>query len=303
MNSYPDKHINPAGWSIWSMSNPQISDVLFGVFNNSGPGSWESGTQRANFATKLSAEQAAKYKLSAWTGDTSWSDMNAYNAMPSYSLTGPSLSTPSPPSNMTWPNNGMTPFPNTTSSTTGHPCSGKIPPEGAIIVSLKGANNATFTTISTALASLPEDSTSQTIFVYPGSCNDQTAPINRPGYVRIIGYTRGVPGQSYKDNQVTITLSRGLSVSPLPADHSNAETATFATASSNISLYNINVINTDNLDGAQASYVTLGASIYGDRIGFYGCSFDGWQDTLLTRSTAGYSYYESSYIGGAIYFI
>jgi pectin methylesterase-like acyl-CoA thioesterase len=132
VNSYLDKHINPAGWSIWNTSNPQTSGVLFGEFNNSGPGSGESGTKRANFATKLTAEQAAKYKLSAWIGDTSWIDMNAYNAMPSYSLTGPSLSTPSPPSNMTLPNNGMTPVSNTTSSTTGHASSGIIPPEGAV---------------------------------------------------------------------------------------------------------------------------------------------------------------------------
>jgi pectin methylesterase-like acyl-CoA thioesterase len=303
MNSYLDKHINPAGWSIWSTSNPQTSGVLFGEFNNSGPGSWESRTQRANFATKLTAEQVAKYKLGAWIGDTSWIDMNAYNAVPSYSLTGSSPSTPPPPSNTTLPNNETTPVSNTTPYTTGHPSGGIVPPEGAVIVSLNGANNAAFTTISAALASLPKDSTSQTIFVYPGSYNEQIAPINRPGAVRIIGCTTSNPGQSYKDNQVTITFSRGLSVSPLPAGHSNAETATFATASSSISLYNINMINTDNLDGTQASYVTLVASVYGDRIAFYGCSFDGWQDTLLTGSTAGYSYFESCYIGGATDFI
>ncbi|KAH5707316.1 hypothetical protein HBI18_249840 [Parastagonospora nodorum] len=63
------------------------------------------------------------------------------------------------------------------------------------------------------------------------------------------------------------------------------------------------MINTDNLDGLQSSYVTLAASIYGNDIAFYGCSFDGWQDTLLTGATAGHQYYESCYIGGAIDFI
>jgi pectin methylesterase-like acyl-CoA thioesterase len=92
-------------------------------------------------------------------------------------------------------------------------------------------------------------------------------------------------------------------VSPLPTGHSNAETATLATASNKIALYNINIINSDNLDGSQPSYVTLAASIYGSQIGFYGCSFVGWQDTLLTGSTAGYQYYESCYIEGAIDFI
>jgi pectin methylesterase-like acyl-CoA thioesterase len=57
------------------------------------------------------------------------------------------------------------------------------------------------------------------------------------------------------------------------------------------------------LDGAEANYVTLAASIYGNDIGFYACSFNGWQDTLLNGATAGYQYYESCYIGGAIDFI
>ena len=70
---------------------------------------------------------------------------------------------------------------------------------------------------------------------------------------------------------MTIASSRGLSVSPLPTGHSNAETAVVATGSSRISFYNINIVNTDNLDGSEASYVTLAASIYGNDIGFYAC--------------------------------
>jgi pectin methylesterase-like acyl-CoA thioesterase len=191
----------------------------------------------------------------------------------------------------------------TTATVNAHPDSGTVPPANAVIVSFDGGHNATFTKLTTALASLPKDSTNQTIFVYPGSYNEQIPSVNRPGAVRIIGYTSGNPGQSYKDNQVTITYARGLSVSPLPVGHNDAETATFATASNRISLYNINMINTENLDGSEPSYVTLAASIYGDDIAFYGCSFDGWQDTLLNGATAGYQYYESCYIGGAIDFI
>lgn len=305
MNSYIDKHINSAGWQIWSTSNPQTSGVLFGEFNNAGPGSWQSSTQRVPFATNLTEAQAAKYKLAAWIGDTTWLDMTAYNAVPSYSLTGPSSTLP-PPSNSTSPsNNGTTTgsAPITTATINAHPDSGTVAPAGAVIVALDGSRNASFTSLTAALASLPKDNTNQTIFMYPGSYNEQVPSINRPGAVRIIGYTSGNPGQSYKDNQVTITFSRGLSISPLPVGHSNAETAVLATASSRISLYNINMINTDNLDGLQPNYVTLAASIYGNDIAFYGCSFDGWQDTLLTGATTGYQYYESCYIGGAIDFI
>jgi pectin methylesterase-like acyl-CoA thioesterase len=296
-NCFIDKHISAAGWSVWSTSSPQTSGVMFGEYANTGPGSWQANTLRANFATNLTTSQASQYELAAWIGDTSWLDQTAYNYVPSYSLTGTSTST-SPATNTT-----TSPGSTTTSTINAHPDSGAVPPVNAVVVSVDGSHNASFTNLTAALASLPKDNTNQTIFLYSGSYNEQVPTINRPGAVRIIGYTTGNSGQSYKDNTVTITFSRGLSVSPLPAGHSDAETATLQTASSRISFYNIAMINTDNLDGAEASYVTLAASIYGNDIAFYGCSFDGWQDTLLTGATTGYQYYESCYIGGAIDFI
>lgn len=301
MNSYIDKHISAAGWAVWQTNNPQTSGVTFGEYNNTGPGSWSDTTQRASFATKLTASQAAKYELAAWIGSTAWLDMDAYNAIPSYSLTGPTATSPSPSPSPSA--NGTVSGPTTTATINAHPDSGTLPPLGAVIVSKDGSNNAAYTNITAALASLPQDKTNQTIFIYPGTYNEQIPSVNRPGAVRIIGYTAGNPGQAYKDNQVTISFARGLSVSPLPVGHSNAETAVFATASSRISMYNVNMINTDNLDGSEPSYVTLAGSIYGNDIAFYACSFDGWQDTLLNGATAGYQYYESCYIGGAIDFI
>jgi pectin methylesterase-like acyl-CoA thioesterase len=184
-----------------------------------------------------------------------------------------------------------------------HPTSGTVPPAGAVLVAADGSISGAFTSLTAALASLPSDSSNQVIFIYPGTYNEQVPSINRPGPVMIIGYTSDAPGKGYKNNQVTITQARGLSVSPAPVGHSNAETATIATASSKISWYNVNLVNSDNLDGAIPSYVTLAASVYGDKIGFYGCSFVGWQDTLLTGATAGMQYYESCYIDGAIDFI
>jgi pectin methylesterase-like acyl-CoA thioesterase len=170
-------------------------------------------------------------------------------------------------------------------------------------VSVDGTVDGSYSTLTDALASLPDDSTTQIIFIYPGSYDEQVPSVDRSGPVMIIGYTEASPGQTYSGNTVTITHARGLSVSPLPTGHSDAETATFATASDTISLYNIDIINSDNLNGAESSYVTLAGSIYGSHIGFYGCSFIGWQDTLLTGNKAGYQYYESCYIEGAIDFI
>ncbi|KAK0891512.1 hypothetical protein LTS16_025560 [Friedmanniomyces endolithicus] len=294
MNSFIDKHINAAGWSVWSTSSPQTSNVTFGEYNNTGLGSWQAGTQRASFATALTDAQAGAYTLSNWLGDTSFMDMTAYNLVPSYNWTG------------TITTGGSTTAPagpTTTATINAHPQSGTVPPPFAVLVSSNGAINNSYANVTAAITALPNDNTNQTIFIYPGTYVEQLPIISRPGAINFIGSTTGNPGQSYKDNAVTITFARGLSVSPLPVGQSDAETATLQTASNRISFYNINIINTENLDGSDASYVTLAASIYGNDIGFYACSFNGWQDTLLNGATAGYQYYESCYIGGAIDFI
>jgi pectin methylesterase-like acyl-CoA thioesterase len=213
--------------------------------------------------------------------------MTAYNLDPTYSLAKDSSDTTTPSTGATW----------------AHPTSGTEPPAGAVLVSVDGTISGSYSSLTSALASLPSDSSTQIIFMYPGTYNEQVPAISRNGPVMIIGYTEDDPGKTHSTNQVIITQARGLSVSPVPVGHSNAETATIQTASTKIAMYNINMINSENLDGSQASYVTLAASIYGNKIGFYGCSFIGWQDTLLTGATAGYQYYESSYIEGAIDFI
>jgi pectin methylesterase-like acyl-CoA thioesterase len=296
-NSYLDKHINAAGWQVWSTSSPQTSNVNFGEYNNTGPGAWVAGTARAAFATNLTDDQVAAYSLASWVGDTSFIDEAAWSYEPSWSF--PAYTTTSSASSTS---SGI-PGPTSTSSVNAHPDSGSIPPQYAVIVSADGQHNASFTNLTSALASLPNDSTNQTIFLYAGTYTEQIPSINRPGAIRVIGYTSGNSGQSYHDNSVTITFARGLSVSPLPVGHNDAETATIATTSNRIAFYNVNFVNSDNLDGLEANYVTLAASIYGNDIGFYGCSFQGWQDTLLTGATAGYQYYESCYISGAIDFI
>ncbi|SPJ72004.1 related to pectinesterase [Fusarium torulosum] len=286
MNSFLDKHISSAGWSAWSTSSPQTSDVLFGEFNNTGPGNWTSS--RASFATKLTESQAAAYSLGSFIGSTSWLDMKAYNYAPSYTI-GDSTAATDPQTDVSWP------F---------HPSDGTTPPKNAVLVSVGGEKPDSYSSLTNALKSLPKDSTPQVIFIYPGSYEEQVPSINRPGPVTIIGYTESDPGKTYSSNQVTITQAKGLSVAgTIPAGRNNADTATIATASSKIAIYNVKFINTENLDGATPSYVTLAASVYGDKIGFYGCSFDGWQDTLLTGATAGYQYYESCMIGGAIDFV
>ncbi|CAG7950434.1 unnamed protein product [Penicillium olsonii] len=298
MNSYLDKHINPAGWHVWSTSSPQTDNVIFGEFNNSGPGSWSSS--RASFATNLTKAQAETYQLSNWVGGTAWLDMDAYAYVPSYDVTGGATTTATATTSTT---STVATAASTASAVWAHPSSGTNPPAGAVLVSVSGSVNGSYGNLTDALASLPDDTTTQIIFMYAGTYEEQVPTINRNGPVMIIGYISGNPGQSYTDNEVTITFARGLSVSPLPTGHSDAETATVATASTKIAFYNVNIINSDNLDGSESSYVTLAASIYGNHVAFYGIYLQGWQDTLLTGTKTGYQYYESSYIEGAIDFI
>ncbi|KAJ5946751.1 Pectinesterase catalytic [Penicillium verhagenii] len=302
MNSYLDKHINPAGWHIWSTSAPQTDYVTFGEFNNTGPSSWSSS--RASFATNLTETEADAYTLANWIGDTSWLDMDAFDYAPSYDLTSGASSTTTTTTTTTATASTTTSSSTSTAvATWTHPTSGTTPPTGAVLVSVSGSIDGSYSNLTDALASLPDDTTTQVIFMYAGTYDEQVPSIDRDGPVMVIGYTTGNPGQSYADNEVTITFSRGLSVSPLPTGHSDAETATVSTESTKIAFYNVNIINSDNLDGSESSYVTLAASIYGTHIAFYAVYFQGWQDTLLTGSTTGYQYYESSYIEGAIDFI
>lgn len=296
-NSYLDQHIAAAGWNVWATADPRTSNVLLGEYNNVGPGAWSSS--RASFATNLTATQAAAYDLATFMGDTSWIDMTTYNADAIFSFSANGTSG-TPTASATVSTATVTA---TADATTLHPTSGTVPPQGAVLVSVNGAIANSFSSLTAALASLPADTTNQTIFMYPGSYTEQIS-VNRAGSVKIIGYQSGNPGQAYSGNQVTVTYAKGLSVvAPIAAGRTDADTATFATASNKISVYNVNFINTENLDGSTTSYVTLASSIYGDQIGFYGCSFVGWQDTLLTGNPAGYAYYESSYIEGAIDFI
>lgn len=117
-NSFIDKHISAAGWSVWSTTAPQTSNVIFGEYANTGPGAWQASTQRASFATNLTATQAAQYELSAWIGDTTWLDQAAYNYVPSYSLIGTSSSS----ANTTIPSGSSS-----TSPINAHPDSGTVP--------------------------------------------------------------------------------------------------------------------------------------------------------------------------------
>jgi pectin methylesterase-like acyl-CoA thioesterase len=160
-NSYLDKHINSAGWTTWSTSSPQTSNVVFGEFNNTGPGSWRAGSTRPDYATNMTSDQVLSYSLSSWVGDTSFIDQKAWNYPSPFDVN--STSTPD-----TTGTPATTTGPTSTASVNAHPEDGKVPPQYAVIVSQSGEGNGSFSNISAAMASLPNDNTNQTIFIYAG---------------------------------------------------------------------------------------------------------------------------------------
>ncbi|KAG8912657.1 hypothetical protein FRC00_004030, partial [Tulasnella sp. 408] len=67
-NSSLGSNVVAAGWSQWSSSDPRTDEILFGEYNNSGSGAWNSA--RASFATKLTSGVSIATVL----GSTSWID-------------------------------------------------------------------------------------------------------------------------------------------------------------------------------------------------------------------------------------
>lgn len=162
------------------------------------------------------------------------------------------------------------------------------PPAGAVIVRAGTATSGEFQTISGAVNSLPNDGSSRGIFVYPGNYTEQVS-ITRPGPLTIFGYTYDT--STYKSN--TVMIQYGLSAKQTGSDDASG---TLRVHKDNFRMYNVNVKNTFGI-GSQA----IAISQYGNRVGFYGCSFIGYQDTVLAEQGA--QVYLKGYIEGAVDFI
>ncbi|KAF3226025.1 hypothetical protein TWF106_001241 [Orbilia oligospora] len=163
------------------------------------------------------------------------------------------------------------------------------PPSGSLVVS-KNPSSGQYGTIQAAVNALSTTSTSaQSIFVYQGTYNEQVKIPARKAVLSIYGYTTDT--SSYSGNTVTITYSMGADIAG-----NNELSATVQSRSVGLKMYNIIVKNTRG-KGVQA----LALSAYADKQGFYGCTFVGYQDTVLAN--VGYQVYGKCYIEGATDFI
>ncbi|KAK0213112.1 pectin methyl esterase [Desarmillaria ectypa] len=158
------------------------------------------------------------------------------------------------------------------------------PPDGAIVVRQSGTKSGEYSTISGAVATL---SGGETIFIYPGTYKEQVS-ISVTN-VTMLCYTEDTG--TYKSNVVTITNNLNAQ-----DNGGNDACATLRAEKDGFNLYNCIVKNTYG-QGKQATAVAA----RGNKQGFYGSSFTGYQDTLL--ADGGYQYYSNCYIEGAVDYI
>ncbi|KAK0672040.1 family 8 putative carbohydrate esterase [Cercophora samala] len=153
------------------------------------------------------------------------------------------------------------------------------------------AHSAQYSTLSSAINSLSTTSTAPVcIFIYPGTYQEQVLiPASIKSPISIYGSTTNAA--SYTSNSVTITQSK----SQANTGASNDETGTVRVKANNVKIYNLNIVNSYG-KGSQA----VALSAYADS-GYYGCSLQGYQDTVLANR--GKQYYSKCEIVGVTDFI
>ncbi|KAF9483693.1 pectin lyase-like protein [Pholiota conissans] len=165
------------------------------------------------------------------------------------------------------------------------------PPSGAVVVRPSNPGAGEFTSIQAAVNSLPNDSSSRTIFIFPGTYSEQVV-ISRSGPLTIFGSTTDTT--SYLHNTVTITHSESAGQSG-----SDPTSATLQVNKANFKLYNVNLKNTFGQSSTNGQALAVSAS--GTQQGYYGVSFTSFQDTVLAET--GVQFYANSFIEGAVDFI
>lgn len=124
------------------------------------------------------------------------------------------------------------------------------------------------------MSSLPDDTSSQTIFIKPGTYRGQVI-LKRRGPTTLQGYTEDIKNQGA--NKVLLTNSLVASVAG-----SNSKSATLQVYADDTKIYNINIENsygTGGGRGAQAQALALSQS--GLRNGYYGVGFLSYQACII----------------------
>jgi hypothetical protein len=268
-NSFLDGHIYPAGWVVKTTS----TNVTFVEVNNTGPG-YVPGSRISQVQIFNSS---SAYSLTNIFGDISWIDTSAivpFTGFPdsvfSTAITSSTISATSTAA--------------TTSSTV------SSLPASATFVVRKSPNATEYGTVEGAISALPSDGAEKVILIMPGTYTEQIN-INRTGKVTLRGTTNYV--NDYSQNEVIIQFNYGVSTSA-GQDELTPVINSKKTDGSGLALYNIDFVNTF---AQTKNYAALAADFYGNNMAAYGCSFIGFQDTLLANK--GTQLFSNCYIEGS----
>ncbi|EJU01280.1 carbohydrate esterase family 8 protein [Dacryopinax primogenitus] len=165
------------------------------------------------------------------------------------------------------------------------------PPLGAAIVRLNTTNSHEYPSVQSAVDALPQDNTTRSIFIYPGTYSEAVY-INRTGPTYVYGYTRDA--STWEQNEVTITRYAAKNTTG-----SDDASGTVRVHKDRFGMYNINLVNTFGESAYNGQALALSA--YGNEHGYYGMSLKSYQDTLLANT--GTQFYSHSYIEGVVDFI
>ncbi|KAL2075810.1 hypothetical protein VTL71DRAFT_753 [Oculimacula yallundae] len=167
------------------------------------------------------------------------------------------------------------------------------PPAGAIVVDAKGAIAGSYKTVQAGVNALSKTTTtSQTLFIMGGTYKEQVYIQALKSPLVVMGET--ADPKSYASNKVTIinNISRNTVAN-------NDLTATVRNWTPNSKFYNINIEN--NFGHTATNGQNLALSAQATQQGYYGCSFVGYQDTVLAQ--LGTQLYAKCKIVGVVDFI
>lgn len=271
---------------------------FYGEFASTGAGSYASNAKtRPSYDNLLTTDQVSQYTIDRVFGtafppygslSTSWIDSSILSSIAesdAAQLLVVATSSIAASTASILPSSTS----NATTSTVASPTASSCAPTATLTVS-KNPGLCDYQNVSAAIAALPNDSKAYTISIGAGVYNEQIS-ITRKGKVTMIGATNGT--RDYTQNQVTIQTSNGVLTSAGQDETTPAINAKKVNDNSGLALYNINFAN---VYPQTKNTAALAADFYGANIAAYGCSFTGFQDTLLANK--GTQVFSNCYIEG-----
>ena len=272
-----------------------VPGSVFGEFQNSGPGSYSSNAASRGASScdyLMSADQVSAYTMSkvfgnAFSGfassDLSWIDSSVLESIQNSNAAQISSASAMPSASAT------------ASTSTGASSTCATPTPSATLIVSQNATDCKYANISAAISALPNDNQPYTIKIEAGQYNEQIS-ITRNGKVTLIGETDSPA--DYRLNKVSVQFSRGELTSAGKNELTPVLNVKKTGSSPDFAAYNIDFVNTYPQTPNTAA---LAADYYGNNFAAYGCSFVGFQDTLLANK--GVQVFAGCYLEGSVDYI